>query len=130
MRILENHFTRKHLWVFMVMLMLFTILNGVIAAAGIDKGADKVRQVVSTIAATITGPIAGAVARDFQSCCMQFSLRVLLVFSGPGLLVGSVLQMVKLPFRKGQNAVRMFFWVAGWTAWFLGIFISYLHALS
>lgn len=130
MRILENHFTRKHLWVFLVMLMLFTILNGMIAAAGIDKGSDYTRQVISTTAATILGPMTGAVARDWQGCCTRFSLWVLLVVSGPALLIGTLLQIVWLPFQKGQHTVRLIFWSIGLFLWFFGGLISYGHALS
>lgn len=130
MKMIENHFTKKHLWVFLVMIGVFTVLNGFVALAAIDKGGDYKRQVISTTAATILGPMTGAVARDFQGCCTRFSLQVLLIVSGPALLVGILMQLIRLPFQKGQFATRMTFWCIGLFVWFFGAFISYGHALE
>jgi hypothetical protein len=129
MRIIENHFSRKHAFVFLAMLIVFTVLNFFAANAGIDDGGEHTQQVIMTTLATGLGPMTGAIARDFQGCCVRFSFLVLLYFSGPGLLIGALLQVVKLPFTKGQAFVRMFFWVIGLLMWFLGGFISYGHAL-
>ena len=115
---------------FLGLLTVATVLNYFVADAGIDDGSGHTRQVIVTTAATILGPMAGGIARDFQGCCVRFSLWVLLIFSGPGLLVGLLMQVIPLPFQKGAGIVRMAFWTIGWMMWFLGGFISSGHALT
>lgn len=97
-----NPFTKKHLWVFLGLLPAAAVLNYFVVNAGIDKGPEHQRQVIATTLATIPGPMTGAVARDFQGCCTRFLLWVLLIFSGPGLFIGVLVQVTPLPFKREQ----------------------------
>jgi hypothetical protein len=127
---MKKGFTKVHLWVFMGILAVATVFNFFVVNEGIDHGPEHTRQVIVTTLATVTGPMTGGIARDLQSCCVKFSLWVLLVFSGPALLVGIIMQLIPLPFQKGARVFRMFFWVASLLLWFLGGLISYGHALE
>lgn len=129
MKLVENHFSARHGWVFLLFLIVCTVLNFFVLDAGVDDGEDHSRQVLVTTLATISGPMTGAIARDFQGCCTRFSVRVLLIISGPALVLSTFMQVIRLPFRKGQGIVRMIFWVIGLLLWFLGGFASYGHAL-
>ncbi len=130
MQIIENHFSKKHGFVFLSMLAVFTVLNFFATNAGIDDGQEHWRQVIITTLATGLGPMTGGIARDFQGCCVRFSFLVLLYISAPAILIGTLMQVIKLPFKKGEGFIRMFFWVTGILIWFMGGFISYGHALS
>ncbi len=79
--------------------------------------------------ATITGPLTGAISRGFQSCCLEYSL-LLLVFCAPVLLGGILLQFLRLPERRWTGTLRMTAWVLGWVVWFGGGILSFGHALS
>jgi len=130
MKIIENHFSKKHAVVFLYMLVIFTVFNFFLAHAGIDDNQRHWRRVILTTLATGFGPMTGGVARNFQGCCMHFSFLVLLYISGPAILIATLMQIIKLPFKKGAGFIRMFFWVTGLLLWFLGGFASYGHALN
>jgi len=129
-RLIENHFSIKHAWTFLGFLAVFTVLNFFILNASVDEGHEHTRQLIVTTLCTISGPMTGAIARDFQGCCTRFSLRVLWVVSGPALLLGILMQVIRLPFKRGQVVVRMMFWATGLLLWFLGGLASYGHALN
>ena len=69
-----------------------------------------------TTLATITGPFVGPIARHGQSCCLKFAL-VLAAICGPVLALGLIAQVVPLPFRRGQQALRLVLWTLGWFVW-------------
>jgi hypothetical protein len=127
MKIIENHFTRRHLWVFLGIWLSFTGWTYWIAEHGIEQY-DHNRLVVLTTCGTILGPMTGAISRDCQSCCLRFSLG-LLPYCATFLVVGTMPLFLKLPFRFGASALRMVMWIVGLLAWFLGGIVSFGHAL-
>jgi hypothetical protein len=127
-RFFKSYFTRAHLWVFAVIWGGFTVLTFLIVNAGADQGGGRLFVIALTTAATISGPMTGAVARDFQSCCFEFSLS-LLPYCGAILFVGVAAQLVKWPFQLFAGAIRMFLWIVGWIGWFMGGIVSFAHAL-
>ncbi len=128
MRYLKNGLTKSHLITFVVMLGVFTILTFLISNAGVDRGVDHNARVLQTTLGTITGPLIGAISRGFQPCCLKFSLMVML-YCGPVLLIGILVQFISLPNKSWLNALRMSMWIIGWLVWFLGGIVSFGHAL-
>lgn len=91
------------------------------------------RPIALTTAATMIGPFAGAVARHWQGCCLDFSIRLAVSFCGPALAVGLLAAVVPLPNALGGRAgyaLRVIAWSLGWSVWFLGAPASFLHALA
>lgn len=115
--------TRRHLWIFLGLLVPFSVLTASAVAAGADDG-HELGRVVGTTAGTVLGPFTGALARDGQSCCLEFSLS-LLPWAGGALLVGCLLQVARRP-----RAWRLGAWGLGWAAWFASGLVSFLHAFS
>ena len=128
MNIFENNFARKHLYIFLTIWIFFTIANFAILCAGLD-GQNKYIYVFLTTAATITGPMTGAISRQLQSCCTEFSLKIM-TFCAPVLLLGILFQLVKLPFKKSASAIRLIIWTLCLLIWFLGGILSFGHALE
>ncbi len=62
----------------------------------------------------------GKESREYQSM-----LPYCAAFAGTGVLA----QVVKLPFDRFARAVRMVLWTVGWTGWFMGGIVSFMHAL-
>ena len=88
-----------------------------------------VTQNVAYAVFLVLGPLAGGFAREWQSCCAEFSFALLpfgAVAVGAGL---AVLRFV--PARTNALRVtRRVSWGLGWAVWFgLGV-LSYLHALE
>jgi hypothetical protein len=127
MNIFENNFSKRHLHIFLTILILFTIANFAILCAAMDSW-DNFKYVVLTTAATITGPLTGAIARQWQSCCAEFSLKIMM-FCAPVLLFGTIFQLIKLPFKKA-SAIRLSIWFICLLMWFLGGILSFGHALE
>ena len=111
----------------MGLLLPFTALTYLAVSSG-SPGDVRDRPVALTTLATVTGPFVGAIARNGQSCCLEFSLR-LAAICGPVLALGLIAQVVPLPFRRGQQAVRIALWTLGWLVWLSGGQVSFLHAL-
>ncbi len=128
MNIFENNFSKRHLYIFLTILVLFTIANFAILCAALD-GQNKYIYTLLTTAATITGPLTGAIARQWQSCCAEFSLKIMM-FCAPVLLLGVLVQLVKLPFTKFAGTIRLFIWFLCLLIWFLGGILSFGHALE
>ena len=128
MNIIENNFSKRHLHIFLTILILFTIANFAILCAGLD-GQNKYIYVFLTTAATFTGPMTGAIAHQWQSCCTEFSLKIMM-FCAPVLLFGTIFQLIKLPFKKSAGAIRLFLWILCLLIWFLGGILSFGHALE
>lgn len=105
----------------------FTALTYLAVSSG-SPGDVRQRPVALTTLATITGPFVGPIARNGQSCCLQFSLWLAAV-CGPVLALGLIAQVVPLPFRHGQQAVRLSLWTIGWLVWLASGHVSFTHAL-
>lgn len=127
MRIFENHFTRKHLWVFLGIWACFTGWTYWIAEHGIEQD-NHSRLVALTTCGTILGPMTGAISRNCQICCLNFSLG-LLPYCAAFLILGTIPSFLRLPFRRGASALRMAMWAVGLLGWFLGGIMSFFHAL-
>ncbi len=128
MKMIENHLTKNHLFVFLFIWLCFTALNYWIAEHGIEQY-DHRRLVVLTTLGTILGPMTGAISRDCQSCCLNFSLS-LLPYCAAFLVAGTIPLFIKFPFKLGASALRMALWIVGLLGWFLGGIFSYAHALN
>jgi hypothetical protein len=119
---------RARWWILLTLLAPITILTHLAVRSG-SPGDVRERPVLLTTLATITGPFTGAIARNGQSCCLGFSLRLAL-FCGPALALGVLAQLVPVPFARGREAMRLATWTAGWLVWLLAGPASLLHALS
>jgi hypothetical protein len=115
-------------WILLALLAPFSILTHIAVRSG-SPGDVRERPVLLTTLATITGPFTGAIARNGQSCCLDFSRRLAL-FCGPALALGILAQLVPVPFARGREAVRLAAWTASWLVWLLAGPASLLHALS
>ena len=125
----SNNLTKLHAIVFAGLLGIFSISTFLITNAGLDNGPEHNVRVFQTTVGTISGPLTGAISRGFQGCCLRFSLA-LMAYCAPVLLVGVLVQMVRLPERKWLRVLRMSLWILGWLVWFMGGIISFGHALS
>ncbi|MFO0953212.1 MAG: hypothetical protein U0835_19065 [Isosphaeraceae bacterium] len=120
--------TSRARWsIFLGLLLVFTTLTYLAVSSGSPSDVRQ-RPVLLTTAATITGPFVGPIARDGQSCCLEFAL-VLAAFCGPVLALGLVAQVVPLPFRRGRQTLRLVLWTLGWFVWFFSGHVSFAHAL-
>jgi hypothetical protein len=75
----------------------------------------------------LVGPMTGALLRGWQSCCLEFSLRLALYFS-PFLLAGYAARFI--PWFDQHPVLRGIVWWVGILAWCFGAPISCLHAFS
>lgn len=117
--------TRNQIIVFGMLFAGFTVLNFLAGTAneGFMRG-------MLTAAGTILGPMTGAIARNFQGCCLEFSVK-LLPFFGPFVLVaGLCLMQWKREEGAGMKALRSSIWGVAWFSWFFGGIVSFGHALS
>ena len=115
-------------YILLGLLLPFTALTYLAVSSGSPSDVRQ-RPVALTTLATITGPFIGAIARNGQSCCLDFSLW-LAAITGPVLALGLIAQVVPLPFRRGQRAVRLVLWTLGWLVWLFSGQVSFLHAFS
>ena len=122
-------FSRWHGWVALAAWLAFSVLTLFIVMNALDRAGDRPRTVAATTAATVLGPMTGAVSRDFQGCCLKFSLALLPWCLG-GLVAGVATQIVVPPRGRLTGAVRVVAWVAGLVVWFGGGIVSFGHALS
>lgn len=129
LRHMRNKLKKTHAIIFAVLWIVFTIATFLITNAGVDKGADHNTRVFLATISTITGPLTGAIARDFQGCCLRFSLS-LMAYCAPFLFIGVIMQLIKLPDRKWIRVIALLLWTLGWLVWFMGGIVSYAHALS
>ena len=120
--------TRIHFNILLVFIIVFTAFTAFCMSQQ-SIGDRRDSNNISATLLTATGPFTGAIARNFQSCCWQFSLR-LAPYCGTILMLGIAAQFVPLPFRRGQGKFRMVAWVLGLLGWFLGAPVSLLDALS
>ena len=119
--------SRARWFILLGLLAAFTVLTYLAVSSG-SPGDVRQRPVVLTTLATITGPFVGPIARDNQSCCLEFAI-VLAAICGPVLALGLVAQVVPLPFRRGERALRLSLWTLGWFVWLASGHVSFTHAL-
>ena len=115
--------------VFACLFAIFSVLTFLITNSGVDEGPEHNTRVLQCTLATISGPLTGAISRGFQSCCLQFSLG-LMVFCAPVLFLGVITQLIYLPEKKWLGVLRMAAWILGWLVWFMGGIVSFGHALT
>ncbi len=120
--------SRVRWYILVGLLVPFTALTYLAVSSGSPSDVRQ-RPVALTTLATITGPFIGPIARNGQSCCLQFSI-FLAAICGPLLALGLIAQVVPLPFRRGQQALRLTLWTFGWFVWLFSGHISFTHALS
>jgi hypothetical protein len=123
----STNLTKTHAIVFASLLALFTMVTFQ-ATGGLNNGRQSGVHTLEATAGAITGPLTGAISRGFQSCCLRASLTVM-AYCAPVLLIGLVMQFIRLPEGKLAHVMRMAFWILGWLVWFLGGLLSLAHAL-
>ena len=129
MKLIDNHFTKAHFFVFLGIWLCFTAWTYLIAEHGIEQY-DHNKLVVLTTLGTVLGPMTGAISRDCQSCCLAFSLS-LLPYCVTFLILGTIPLFIRVPFRRGASALRMTLWIVGLLGWFSGGICSLIcHALN
>ena len=119
---------RWHAWTAVALWLAFSGLTLLLVLSGLDRATERPRTVIATTAATALGPMTGAVSRDFQSCCVNFSVS-LLPYCLVGLLAGLAVQLIVPARGPASGAVRAVSWIAGWGIWFGGGIVSFGHAL-
>jgi hypothetical protein len=128
MKLIENHFTKTHFFVFLGIWLIFSAWPYWIVKHGSVQFSFDIRVALVTLG-TIFGPMAGAICRNCQSCCLAFSLS-LLPYCGAILTLGTIPLFLKLPFQRGAFVLRMALWIIGLVGWFLGAIVSFGHALE
>jgi len=125
----RDRWTWTHLVIPLTLWGIFLVLTLVFAWGAVDDTPDRVRNITFTALATPLGPMTGAVSRQFQQCCLEFSLALLPYCLG-SLLVGTLAQVV-LPLTTPLfRVLRLGLWSTAWVIWFGGGIASLGHALS
>jgi hypothetical protein len=120
--------SRAHWSILLGLLLPFTALTYLAVRSGSPSDV-RDRPVALTTLASIAGPFVGAIARNGQSCCLQYSLT-LAAACGPVLALGLIAQVLPLPFGRCQWTVRIGLWTFGWLVWIMSGPDSFLHAFS
>jgi hypothetical protein len=128
-RWLAGRFSRWHIWTAGVLWLGFTVLTLLIVLKALDKATQRPMIVAATTAGTVLGPMTGAISRDFQGCCLEFSLSLLPYCLG-ALAVALAVQLIVPPRGWPSRTLRLLAWAAGWFVWFAGGIVSFGHALS
>jgi hypothetical protein len=128
MRYVFQHFTRKHLYVFLGCYVAFAGLTFFVLSRQTASDWRNNWNVAATVG-SISGPFTGAIARHFQSCCWRFSVA-LFPYCAALLLGGFGFQFVPIPRRSVEGPIRLAAWIAGLLGWFGGAVVSFGHALS
>ena len=123
-RWLRHRYSRSHVWIALMLLLAFA---GVTFAFAVRVY--PLRAAAVTALSVALGPMAGAFLRDYQSCCLQFSLTLLpYCLAGP---IGAFAAQLLVPPRGWvTRTVRLLAWALGWFIWFGGAIVSFGHALS
>jgi len=129
MRRLLSRFSRWHLWSAVVIWLIFTLLTLWTVSQGLYNAGDRPGTVALTTLGTVLGPMTGAISRDFQGCCLRFSLS-LMPYCAASLAIGIAAQLWLPPGRKWLRPIRATAWIGGLLVWFGGGILSFLHALS
>ena len=128
-RWLRSRFSRWHAWVAGVLWLVFSVLTLFSVLGGLDHAYERPLTVAATTAGTWLGPMTGAISRDFQRCCLEFSLWLLPWCSG-ALVFGIGVQLLVPPSGWFTRALRMIAWTSGLIIWFGGGLFSFVHALN
>jgi hypothetical protein len=128
-RVLQ-HFSRKHLYVFLGFYLVFAGFTLFVLSRQSASDWRENWNVAATIG-SVSGPFTGAIARHFQPCCWRFSVG-LFPCCAAFLLGGIVLQCVALPlpWPSVERSLRLVAWIIGLLVWFGGALVSFGHALS
>ncbi len=100
-----------------VIWLVFTVLTHRIVSTGLDDYDPA--TVALTTAGSILGPMTGAISRNFQDCCLKFSLWLMLPCLA-ALNAGVAVQLFTPPNRWWQRTLRVTAWLAGLIVWFGG----------
>ena len=123
-----RHFTRTHLFIFLGFYIVFAALTALVL--NLQSESDRREApIVSATLASISGPFTGAIARHYQSCCWDFSMSIF-PYSAAFLAFGVLAQIVALPWKCCERAMRLTAWCFGLLGWFGAIILSFAHALS
>jgi hypothetical protein len=125
---LFQYFSRVHLYVFLGFYIAFAAATFFVLNAG-SASDRRDNAIAAATIGVVSGPFTGAIARHFQSCCLQFSLSISLCCA-LALGAGVLFQIVPLPFQRFTHAARLTLWCLGLLGWFGGALVSFLHALS
>jgi len=117
---------RKHLKSFAIIYVTFTVIIGILVSLGADK-TNYLQNVLLTTLGSITGPMIGAIAREFQGCCLEFSLSVLKI-ALPILFFGIAVQFIKTESKK-KDTIKLCIWCIAWISWFVLGILTFGHAL-
>ena len=118
----RKRLTLAHGLILLCLVVVFGVINFLI----IQKHSDTGRAFLVAFG-TPLGPFTGALARDWQSCCTEFSAH-LLPYSLALLLPAIAIQWIGTPER--HVGLRLVGWALGWLAWFFSGLVSFGHALS
>ena len=128
MKSVFQHFSRKHVYVFLGFYLAFACLTLFVLSRQSASDWRDNWNLAATVG-SVSGPFTGAIARHFQSCCWQCSV-VLLPYCAAFLLGGFAFQFAPIPRQGGQQWLRLVVWSIGLLGWFGGGAVSFLHALS
>ena len=127
MRPLFGNFTRDHLDAFLVFYFSFALVTLLVLIVGSKSIRLDAPQIAATVGA-LSGPFTGAIAANFQSGCLRFSLRI---FPCCALIlgVGVLFQIIPLPFPFSERSFRLALWCLGLFGWFGGVLLSLLFLI-
>ena len=128
MSVFNNQFRRIHFYVLWGLIAVFSTLTlGMLILQSPSDWRDN--HNFSATVLVVSGPFTGAIARPSSSSTLGFSWALFPYCAGI-LLVGVLLQFVRLPFKQGARSIQMVFWVLSLLGWFGGGFVSLMYALS
>jgi len=110
-----------------VALILFLAIAGLTFSFAVRQY--PLRAAAATSLSVALGPMAGAVVRNYQGCCLDFSL-MLLPYCAAGLMGAFAVQLIVPPRGWVTRTLRLLAWAVGWFIWFGGAIVSFMHALS
>ena len=93
---MNTKLTKAHWISFLILIAIFTVLTFIITNPGVDDGPAHNSAVFYSTIGTITGPLTGAISRNFQGCCLRFSL-LLMAFCAPVLIFAIAIQFIRMP---------------------------------
>lgn len=127
--VVARRFSLGHLWLFLAFWAVFATLTFLIVRDGLDEADRHPGVVAATTVGSVLGPLSGAISRDFQSCCLEFSLS-LLPYALGALGLAALVQAVVTARGPGLRALRFVVWGLGLLAWFGSGIVSFGHALG
>ena len=128
MKLFTNGFQKVHLYIFLGFVLAFSGLT-LWVMLNQSPGDRRDNQNVAATLLTFSGPFTGAIARPSEPSCFTYSLK-LFPYCAAFLLGGAFFQIVRWPFRYGEQAVRIIPWVIALLGWFTGSIMSLMYAMS